>query len=107
MGANDGLRGLPLREMRHTLARMIGASRYVGAKVLLVGMRILPNYGADYADGFEQVYRDLAAHFDVALLPFLLAHIAADRDRMNVGWRKRVPVSVVTEGCSSHKKKTN
>src|SRR3546814_4960964 len=65
--------------MRHNLARMIGASQYVGAKVLLVGMRIPPNYGADYADGFEQVYRDLAAHFDVALLPFLLEPIAADR----------------------------
>jgi len=79
LGANDGLRGLPLRETRHNLARMIGASQYVGAKVLLVGMRIPPNYGADYADGFERVYRDLAAHFDVTLLPFLLEPIAADR----------------------------
>ncbi len=79
LGANDGLRGLPLREMRHNLARMIGASQYVGAKVLLVGMRIPPNYGADYADGFERVYRDLASHFDIALLPFLLQPIAADR----------------------------
>ncbi|WP_344759711.1 arylesterase [Luteimonas lutimaris] len=79
LGANDGLRGLPLREMRHNLARMVGASQYVGAKVLLVGMRIPPNYGADYADGFERVYRDLAAHFDVALLAFLLEPIAADR----------------------------
>jgi acyl-CoA thioesterase-1 len=80
LGANDALRGLPLRDMRHNLARMIGASRYVGARVLLVGMRIPPNYGADYARGFEQVYRDLARHFDVALLPFLLEPIAADRD---------------------------
>ncbi len=79
LGANDGLRGLPLRETRRNLARMIGASQHVGAKVLLVGMRIPPNYGADYADGFEQVYRDLAAHFDVALLPFLLEPVAADR----------------------------
>lgn len=79
LGANDGLRGLPLREMRHNLARMIGASQYVGAKVLLVGMRIPPNYGADYTEGFEQVYRELAAHFDVALLPFLLEPVAADR----------------------------
>lgn len=79
LGANDGLRGLPLREMRHNLARMIGASQHVGAKVLLVGMRIPPNYGSDYANGFERVYRDLAAHFDIALLPFLLAPIAADR----------------------------
>src|SRR5690606_8521634 len=79
LGANDGLRGLPLREMRHNLARMIGASRHVGAKVLLVGMRIPPNYGADYADGFERVYADLAAFFDVALLPFLLEPVAAQR----------------------------
>ncbi len=79
LGANDGLRGLPLRGMRHNLARMIGAAQYVGAKVLLVGMRIPPNYGADYADGFAQAYRDLAKHFDVALLPFLLEPVAADR----------------------------
>ena len=80
LGANDALRGLPLREMRHNLARMIGASQYVGAKVLLVGMRIPPNYGPDYAHGFEQVYRDLAKQFDAALLPFLLAPIATDRN---------------------------
>jgi acyl-CoA thioesterase-1 len=79
LGANDGLRGLPLRAMRHNLARMIGASQYVGAKVLLVGMRIPPNYGADYADGFARAYADLAKHFDVALLPFLLEPVAADR----------------------------
>jgi len=79
LGANDALRGLPLREMRHNLARMIGASQYVGAKVLLLGMRIPPNYGPDYATGFEQVYRDLAEQFDVELLPFLLAPIATDR----------------------------
>lgn len=79
LGANDGLRGLPLREMRRNLARMIGAAQYVGAKVLLVGMRIPPNYGADYARGFEQVYRDLARLFDVQLLPFLLQPIASDR----------------------------
>ena len=80
LGANDALRGLPLREMRRNLARMIGASQYVGAKVLLLGMRIPPNYGAEYADGFEQVYRDLAKTFDVELLPFFLAPIATDRN---------------------------
>lgn len=79
LGGNDGLRGLPLREMRRNLARMIGASQYVGAKVLLVGMRIPPNYGADYAQGFEQVYADLAKLFHVQLLPFLLEPIASDR----------------------------
>jgi len=48
LGANDGLRGLPLREARRNLARMIGASQHVGAKVLLVGMRMPPNLGPDY-----------------------------------------------------------
>lgn len=78
LGANDALRGLPLREMRRNLARMIGAAQYVGAKVLIVGMRIPPNYGPDYAKGFEQTYRDLATLFDVQLLPFLLEPIALD-----------------------------
>lgn len=81
LGANDGLRGLPLREMRRNLARMIGASRYVGARVLLVGMRIPPNYGAEYTHGFEQQYRELTSLFDVALLPFLLEPIATDRSK--------------------------
>ncbi len=80
LGANDGLRGLPLREMRRNLARMIGVSQHVGAEVLLVGMRMPPNLGRDYTEGFEQVYRDLAELFDVALLPFLLEPIALDAD---------------------------
>ncbi|HST44336.1 MAG TPA: arylesterase [Luteimonas sp.] len=79
LGANDALRGLPLQDMRRNLARMIGASRHVGAKVLLVGMRMPPNLGAEYTRGFEQTYRDLATLFDVELLPFLLEPIAADR----------------------------
>ena len=79
LGANDALRGLPLPELRRNLARMIGASRHVGARVLLVGMRMPPNLGPDYTRGFEQTYRDLAAFFDVELLPFLLEPVAADR----------------------------
>lgn len=79
LGANDGLRGLPLRQMRRNLARMIGASQGIGARVLLVGMRIPPNYGTEYAGGFERSFHDLAGRFDTALLPFLLAPIAADR----------------------------
>ncbi|MGO1542322.1 MAG: arylesterase [Luteimonas sp.] len=80
LGANDGLRGLPLREMRRNLARMIGVARHVDADVLLVGMRMPPNLGEEYTDGFEQVYRDLAELFDVELLPFLLEPIALDAD---------------------------
>lgn len=80
LGANDALRGLPLKQMRINLARMIGAAHGVGAKVLLVGMRIPPNYGADYTREFEQSYRDLAERFDTKLLPFLLEPIATDRN---------------------------
>ena len=79
LGANDGLRGLPPRETRRNLARMIGAAQGVGAKVLLVGMRLPPNYGSEYTHAFEQNYRDLAKLFDTALLPFLLEPIARDR----------------------------
>jgi len=79
LGANDALRGLPLRETRRNLARMIGAAQGIGAKVLLVGMRIPPNYGPAYTSEFERGYRELAQRFGTALLPFLLQPIAADR----------------------------
>ena len=79
LGANDGLRGLPLADARRNLARMIGASQHVGAEVLLIGMRMPPNLGADYTAGFEANYRLLANTFDTALLPFLLEPIASDR----------------------------
>ena len=79
LGANDGLRGLPLRDTRINLARMIGASQAVGARVLLVGMRMPPNYGAEYTQGFEHAYADLSKLFGTALLPFLLEPVARDR----------------------------
>lgn len=79
LGANDALRGLPLRETRRNLARMIGAAQGIGAKVLLVGMRIPPNYGPAYTAEFERGYRDLSGRFDTALLPFLLQPVASDR----------------------------
>ena len=79
LGANDGLRGLPLRESRRNLARMIGASKGIGAEVLLIGMRLPPNYGAAYTREFERGFRELSDRFDTALLPFLLQTIATDR----------------------------
>ena len=79
LGANEALRDLPSTELRRNLARMIGASRHVGARVLLVGMRMPPNLGPDYTRRFEDTYRELAAFFDVELLPFLLEPVAADR----------------------------
>ena len=79
LGANDGLRGLPLVQTRANLDRMIVASKAAGARVLLVGMRIPPNYGRDYTQGFEANYAALAKRRSVPLVPFLLAPIAADR----------------------------
>jgi len=79
LGANDALRGLPLSALKYNLARMIGASRHVGARVLLVGMRMPPNLGPEYTRGFERTYRELAGFFGIELLPFLLEPVAADR----------------------------
>ncbi len=78
LGANDGLRGLPLRQTRRNLAYMIGAAQGVHAKVLLVGMRLPPNYGAQYTHQFEANYSELAALFHTAFVPFLLAPIMRD-----------------------------
>lgn len=72
LGANDGLRGLPLAALRDNLAAMIDASRAAGARVLLVGMRVPPNYGRDYADRFAATFEELARRRKVALAPFLL-----------------------------------
>lgn len=79
LGANDGLRGLPLRDLRRNLARMIGASHGIGAKVLVIGMRLPPNYGQSYTDEFEHGFCGIAERFRAACLPFLLAPIARDR----------------------------
>ena len=79
LGANDALRGLPLDHSTANLDRMIVASGKAGAKVLLIGIRIPPNYGPDYAAALEKMYVDLAAKHDTALLPFLLEPIAMDR----------------------------
>lgn len=79
LGANDALRGLPLDHSTANLDRMIVASKNAGAKVLLVGIRIPPNYGPDYAAALEAMYVDLAKKHDTALLPFLLEPIATDR----------------------------
>jgi acyl-CoA thioesterase-1 len=72
LGANDGLRGLSLAAMRENLAAMVEASRAAGAQVLLIGMRIPPNYGREYADRFAAVYAQVAAEQKAALVPFLL-----------------------------------
>ena len=79
LGANDGLRGLPLTQMRDNLEAMITTSQAAGARVLLIGMRLPPNYGP-YADDFARSYRELASTKRVALLDFLLEPIAGRSD---------------------------
>lgn len=80
LGANDGLRGLPLEIAQSNLDRIIQLSKKSGASVLLIGMRIPPNYGPDYTQAFHSMYADLAKRNEVALLPFLMEPIAANRD---------------------------
>jgi acyl-CoA thioesterase-1 len=79
LGANDGLRGLDPKQTRINLARMIGAAHGAGADVLLLGMRLPPNFGPDYVRAFESNDPVLAKRFDTALLPFLLEPLANDR----------------------------
>lgn len=75
LGSNDGLRGLPLDELRDNLAAMIASARKRNARVLLVGQRLPPNYGA-YAAGFHAVFVDTAKSRNVALVDFLLDGVA-------------------------------
>ena len=76
LGANDGLRGLPLEQMRDNLGAMLRQARAAGARVLLVGMKLPPNYGPQYAQGFESAFAGLAKRHGAALVPFLLEGFA-------------------------------
>ncbi len=76
LGGNDGLRGLPVAQMRANLQEMIELSLDNGAEVLLIGIQIPPNYGPRYTEPFYAQYQELADAYDLALLPFLLEGIA-------------------------------
>jgi len=78
LGANDGLRGLQLKIMRQNLQRMIEFSQQSGAKVLLVGMMLPPNYGFTYTTPFTAMYQQLAEEQHLPLVPFLLDGVAND-----------------------------
>jgi acyl-CoA thioesterase-1 len=78
LGANDGLRGQSIDVMKRNLEAMIDASRRVKADVLLVGMRLPPNYGTSYTEKFQQVYSELARSKKTALVPFLFEGFAED-----------------------------
>ncbi len=72
LGANDGLRGVPLDETRRNLARIIERAQGAGARVVLAGMKLPTNYGPAYRAGFEAIYTDLARRFRLPFVPFLL-----------------------------------
>ena len=76
LGGNDALRGLPLKNTQENLAWMTTAAQQAGAKVLLLGMQVPPNYGRTYANQFEQIFASVAQQNKAALVPFLLKGIA-------------------------------
>ena len=78
LGANDGLRGLSLAQMRANLTAMIRAAKQPGRKILLIGMKLPPNFGPDYTAEFARSFQGVARAQKVALLPFLLEPVAAD-----------------------------
>jgi acyl-CoA thioesterase I len=82
LGANDGLRGLPVAATRDNLARMVQLARGAGARLLLVGIRIPPNYGPRYTQEFAAVFPALANQYHLRLVPFLLEGVALDATRM-------------------------
>ena len=81
-GANDGLRGVPVAQVRANLERIIAAAQAQGIRVLLVGMEALPLYGWQYTIDFHNMYPALAAKFDVPLVPFMLNGVLGNPDLM-------------------------
>lgn len=79
LGANDGLRGAPINEIEANLTYIIERSHRSGAKVLLLGMKLPPNYGGPYTTQFANVYPRLAKKHGILVLPFLLEGVAADQ----------------------------
>jgi acyl-CoA thioesterase-1 len=80
LGGNDGLRGMPVAQMTKNLAAIAEQSRRSGARVVIVGMRVPPNYGAKYAGDFEAAFREVAQSHGAPLVPFLFEGFAEKRD---------------------------
>jgi acyl-CoA thioesterase-1 len=76
LGANDGLRGLPLAQMKSNLAAIVEQAQAAGARVVVVGMKLPPNYGPQYTAAFEAAFGELARRYKSALVPFLLEDFA-------------------------------
>ena len=82
LGGNDGLRGIPPQRMKGNLGKIIGTSRTSGAAVVLLGIRIPPNYGKRYTSEFENVYRELATEYEIPWIEFFLEGIALNEELM-------------------------
>lgn len=80
LGGNDGLRGLPLEQAERNLREIVRRAKAAGARVLLLGMQIPPNYGPEYAQGFAEMYPRIAREMDVPLVPFLLEGVGGVAD---------------------------
>ena len=80
LGANDGLRGLPVAQMKQNLSAIIERAQKAGARVLLLGIRLPPNYGPDYTRQFEAAFADLAKQHRTAFVPFFLEDFADKPD---------------------------
>jgi acyl-CoA thioesterase-1 len=81
-GANDGLRGMPVSTTRANLEQIVAALQKAGARVVLAGMTLPPNYGPDYIRSFERIYPELSAKYKAPLIPFLLEGVAGDNRYM-------------------------
>lgn len=79
LGANDGLRGSAITETEKNLSRIIRQSRDSGARVLLLGIQLPPNYGLDYTRQFRAIYPRLAKRHNIALVPFMLEGVAPEQ----------------------------
>lgn len=90
LGGNDALRGLPLQLSQDNLANMTQSAQNAGAKVLLLGMQVPPNYGKDYAAQFAAVYAGVAKTHKAALVPFMLKGIADQPDSLKLFQADRI-----------------
>jgi len=79
LGANDGLRGIRIPLIRDNLAAIVDACLKSGAKTLVLGMRVPPNYGREYAEKFHAMFKEVSNRKDVSLVPFMLDGFADDR----------------------------
>jgi acyl-CoA thioesterase-1 len=82
LGANDGLRGVPVAQVKSNLSRIIETAQARDISVLLCGMEALPMYGWDYTVAFHNAFGELAKQYDVPLVPFILMNVIANRELM-------------------------